>query len=184
MCRRLLSRRLHQRCERYVLHIKLLQTGGAVQQRPTITGDDKLFDTKRVGLGVYTTTALDVGDVIGEYCGKLTELPAIVDDQPDQAVQQNSGYTLLYNAKSTKRNYVYVDALKCGSITRFISHACHPNAAFVEQQNRSSVKVLVKMIRNVKPGAQITVHYGKERWFHCSCDAYWSEDGVDTNNEQ
>ncbi|RLN44480.1 hypothetical protein BBJ28_00023856 [Nothophytophthora sp. Chile5] len=138
----------------------------------------KLFDTKRVGLGVYTTT------VIGEYCGKLTELPAIVDGQPGQAVQQNSGYTLLYNAKSTKRNYVYVDALKCGSITRFISHSCHPNAAFVEQQNRSSVKVLVKMIRNVKPGAQITVHYGKERWFRCACDTCWPEDGVDTKNEQ
>jgi hypothetical protein len=62
----------------------------------------------------------------------LSELPAVVDGQRDQAVQQNSGYTLLYNAKSTKRNYVDVDALNCGSITLFISHACRPNAAFVE----------------------------------------------------
>jgi hypothetical protein len=140
-----------------------------------------LYDTKRVGLGVYTTTALDVGDVIGEYCGELSELPAVVDGQPDQAVQQNSGYTLLYNAKSVKSNYVYVDALTCGSITRFISHACRPNAAFVEQQNRTEVKVLVKMIESVKAGAQIAVHYGKERWFRCACDVCWCED---SNEEQ
>jgi hypothetical protein len=130
----------------------------------------KLFDTKRVGLGVFTTTALDVGDVIGEYCGELSELPTLVDGQPNQAVHQNSGYTLLYNAKSKARNYVYVDALKCGSITRFISHGCQPNAAFVEQHNRSEVKVLVKMSANVKAGAEISVHYGKERWFRCACD--------------
>jgi SET domain-containing protein len=74
-----------------------------------------------------------------------------------------------------------VDALKCGSITRFISHGCHPNAAFVEQYNRSEVKVLVKMIANVKAGAEITVHYGKERWFRCACDVCWYEDG---NKEQ
>uniref|UniRef100_H3GHY5 SET domain-containing protein n=1 Tax=Phytophthora ramorum TaxID=164328 RepID=H3GHY5_PHYRM len=130
----------------------------------------------RVGLGVFTTTALDVGDVIGKYCGELSELPGLVDGQPKQAVQQNSGYTLLYNAKSMARNYVYVDALKFGSITRFISHACHPNIAFVQLHNRSEVKVLVKMIANVKAGSQITVHYGKKRWFRCACDVCWCED--------
>ncbi|KUF89401.1 DNA polymerase delta small subunit [Phytophthora nicotianae] len=136
----------------------------------------------RVGLGVYTTTDLDVGDVVGEYCGELSEFPTVVHGQPDQAVKQNSGYTLLYNAKSTKKNYVYVDALKCGSITRFISHACDPNAAFVEQQTRTRVKVLVKMIKDVKAGAQITVHYGNERWFKCACDDCWAENDNEAAN--
>ncbi|ETP05816.1 hypothetical protein F441_17663, partial [Phytophthora nicotianae CJ01A1] len=142
----------------------------------------RLFDSGRVGLGVYTTTDLDVGDVVGEYCGELSEFPAVVHGQPDQAVKQNSGYTLLYNAKSTKKNYVYVDALKCGSITRFISHACDPNAAFVEQQTRTRVKVLVKMIKDVKAGAQITVHYGNERWFKCACDDCWAENDNEAAN--
>ncbi|ETN01368.1 hypothetical protein PPTG_17167 [Phytophthora nicotianae INRA-310] len=143
----------------------------------------KLFDTGRVGLGVYTTTDLDIGDVVGEYCGELSELPAIIKGQPDQAVKQNSGYTLLYNAKSAKKNYVYVDALKCGSITRFTSHACDPNAAFVEQQTRTRVKVLVKMLKDVKAGAQITVHYGNERWFRCACDDCWSDDDGECEQE-
>ncbi|POM64280.1 Set domain containing hypothetical protein [Phytophthora palmivora] len=124
---------------------------------------------------LYTSTDLDIGNVVGEYCWKLSEFPAVVHGQPDQAVKQNSGHTLLYNAKSIKKNYVYVDALKCGSITRFVSHACDPNAAFVQQQTRCLVKVLVKMIKDVKAGAQITVHYGNERWFKCACDDCWEE---------
>jgi hypothetical protein len=134
----------------------------------------KLFDTGRVGLGVYTSTALDVGDVLAEYCGDLTEFPALVEGQAPTAMKQNSGYTLLYNAKSVHGNYVYVDALKCGSIARFLCHSCEPNAAFGELQTRARVKVLVKMTKNVSPGAQITVHYGNERWFKCACDRCWA----------
>jgi SET domain-containing protein len=141
------------------------------------------FDTKRVGLGVYTTTVLDVGDVVGEYCGELTELAAVVDGQPDRSIQQNRGYTLLYNARFTNNN-VYVDALNSRSITCFISHAIHPNAAIVAQQTSSNVKILLKMLRRVMAGAQVTVHYGTERWFRCACYACWSEADADTNNEQ
>ncbi|ETO65746.1 hypothetical protein F444_16990, partial [Phytophthora nicotianae P1976] len=123
----------------------------------------KLFETERVGLGVNTTTDLDVNDVVGEYCGGLLEFPALVEGKPAQAVKQNSGYPLLYNTKSTKGAYVYVDALACGSITHFISHAGDFNGALFELQTWSRVKVLVKMINDVKAGTQIAVHYGEER---------------------
>ncbi|ETP52174.1 hypothetical protein F442_02772 [Phytophthora nicotianae P10297] len=138
----------------------------------------KLFETGRVGVGVYTTTDLDVGDIVGEYVGKLSEWSALVPGQPDQAMKANSGYTLLYNVKSVKKKYVYVDALTCGSITRFISHACDPNAVFVEMQNRRNAKVIVKMIKNVKAGAEITVNYGNERCFVCACEDCWQGDSA------
>ncbi|KAG3205265.1 hypothetical protein PC128_g1502 [Phytophthora cactorum] len=32
------------------------------------------------------------------------------------------------------------------------------------------------MTKDVKAGAQITVHYGNERWFKCACEVCW-EDG-------
>jgi len=146
----------------------------------------KLFASGRVGLGVYTTTPLDVGDVLAEYCGELTEFPALVEGQAPKAMKQNGGYTLLYNAKSVRGNYVYVDALKCGSIARFLCHSCDPNAAFVELQTRTRVKVLVKMIKNVSAGAQITVHYGDERWFKCACDRCWNrpDHEVDSSAEE
>lgn len=134
--------------------------GALCSNAPRILCTLKLYDTGRVGLGVYTTTSLDVGDMLGEYCGELSEFPAVVEGQPPKAVKMNTGYTLLLNAKSINGNYVYVDDLKCGSVTRFVSPSCDPSAAFVEQQTRSRVRVLVKMIRNVESGAQITVHYG------------------------
>ncbi|KAG6615454.1 putative set domain-containing protein [Phytophthora cinnamomi] len=114
--------------------------GARCSNAPRTLDTLKLFDTGRVGLSVYTTTALDVGDVIGEYCAELTEFAA---------------------------------SLK-------------PNAAFVEQQTRSRVRVLVKMLKNVKAGAQVTVHYGNERWFKCACDGCWvnrTEIGGDSEEE-
>ncbi|ETO63773.1 hypothetical protein F444_18592 [Phytophthora nicotianae P1976] len=133
--------------------------GAFCSNAPRTLSSLKLFDTGRVGLGVYTTTALDVGDVLGEYRGELSEFS-----------HTNSGFTLLYNTKSIKNNYLYVDAQRCGSITSLISHSCEPNAAFVDQQTRSRVRMFVKMIKGVQPGAPITVHYGSERWFKCDCD--------------
>ncbi|ETL91278.1 hypothetical protein L917_10110 [Phytophthora nicotianae] len=164
---------------------KYCKLGATCSNAPRTLDTLKLFDTGRVGLGVYTTTALDVGDVIREYCGELTEFAAAVEGQPAQARKHNSGYTMLYNAKSVRGKYVYVDALRCGSITRFLSHACQPNAAFVEQQTRSRVRVLVKMIKNVKASAQVTVHYGDEHWFKCACDVCWEDQrGQEESSEE
>ncbi|OWZ04427.1 hypothetical protein PHMEG_00023676 [Phytophthora megakarya] len=94
----------------------------------------KLYDTSRVG------------NVVGEGAGLRCDYEAIVEGQPDQALKQNSGYTMLLNAKSTAGKYVYVEALRCGSVTRFLSNSCKPNVAFVEMQNRASVKVQAVMI--------------------------------------
>ncbi|ETK86312.1 hypothetical protein L915_09052, partial [Phytophthora nicotianae] len=152
---------------------KYCKLGAVCSNAPRTLVTLKLFETGRVGLGAYMTTALDIRDVLGEYCGELTKFPAMVEGQPPLAVKQNSGYTLLYNAKSVNNNFVYVDALRCGSITRFISHSCEPNAAFIEQQTRTCVRVLVKMIKSVSAGAHITVHYRNERWLTCACDRCW-----------
>ncbi|KAG3000992.1 hypothetical protein PC128_g19625 [Phytophthora cactorum] len=158
---------------------RVCNLGARCSNAPRTKTTLKLFEIRRVGLGIYTTIDLDIGDVVGEYCGELSEFPSTVHGQPDQAVKQSSGYTLLYNAKSTNNNYVYVYVLKCGSNTRFISHACDPNAEFVEQQTRTRGKVLVEMIKDAKAGGQITVHYRNERWFKCACEVCWEDDSVD-----
>ncbi|OWZ03528.1 Set domain-containing hypothetical protein [Phytophthora megakarya] len=153
--------------------------GALCSNTPRVRETLKLFDTQRVGLSVYTTADMDVGDIVGEYTGELREYDAVVPGQPPIAVKQNSGYTLLMRTKSVRKKYVYVDALHCGSITRYISHSCDPNAVFVEAQNGADVKVLVRMLKDVKAGAQITVHYGDETWFTCMCDTCWKASGVD-----
>ncbi|ETM98241.1 hypothetical protein PPTG_19662 [Phytophthora nicotianae INRA-310] len=79
----------------------------------------------------------------------------------------------IVDADAKRNSHVYW----AGAITSFISHACKPNADFVELHNRSKVNVLVGMIKNVKAGAQITMHYGNVTWFKWACYKCW--DGSD-----
>ncbi|ETM39047.1 hypothetical protein L914_14760, partial [Phytophthora nicotianae] len=109
----------------------------------------KLYNTRRLGLLVYTTKALSAGEIIAEYSGTLCEYKALYEGQPEEAKKLNSGYTMFLNEKSKRGRFIYVEALKCGSIAQ---HACTPNVEFVEMQNRSSVKVLAWMIESVRPG--------------------------------
>ncbi|ETL80660.1 hypothetical protein L917_18866, partial [Phytophthora nicotianae] len=152
---------------------------GKCSNAPRTLDTLKLFDTGRVGLGVYTTTDLSVGDVIGEYTGVLSAFDPIDVGVPGQRMKNNTGYTMLLNTKSRRKKYVYVEALKCDSTMRFISHSCTPNAAFVEAQHRSNVKVLVRMVENVYAGTQITVDYGKQTWFRCACEQCWTRKDED-----
>ncbi|KAK1942004.1 Histone-lysine N-methyltransferase [Phytophthora citrophthora] len=147
--------------------------GGVCSNSPRSHPGLKLYDTCRVGLGVHTTASIEVGDVVGEYVGRLFEYPAVLEGQPAQAIKQNSGYTMLLNTLSVSGMFVYIEALKCGSITRFMSHSCDPNVEFVEMQNGANVKVLARMIKSVRPGTQLTVSYGDEMWFKCACDTCW-----------
>ncbi|KAE8880592.1 hypothetical protein PF007_g11441 [Phytophthora fragariae] len=154
--------------------------GGTCSNSPRSHPGLKLYDTCRVRLGVHTTAYIEVGDIVGEHVGRLFEYPAVIEGQPHQAVKQNSGYTMLLNAKSVSGMFVYIEALHCGSITRFMSHSCDPNVEFVEMQNGKDVKVLARMIKTVKPGTQLTVNYGDEIWFKCACDSCW----VDPDDEE
>ncbi|KAE9243395.1 hypothetical protein PF004_g6171 [Phytophthora fragariae] len=140
-------------------------------EAPTRASLFNLFDTHRVGLGVFKTTFLNVGYILGEYAGKLCAYDTIVENQPEQVRKQNSGYTILLHAKSTSKQYVYIEALECGFTTRF--HSCQPNVAFMEMQNGTEVKVLAVMIYDVKAGTELTVNYGDDIWFKCACDECW-----------
>ncbi|ETO99576.1 hypothetical protein F441_23008 [Phytophthora nicotianae CJ01A1] len=116
------------------------------------------------GLRIYNTRRLGLG-----------EYEAMREGQPEEAMKQNSGYTMLLNEKTRRGNFVYIEALTAGSNARFFQHSCRPNVEFVEMQNRVQVKVLCRMISTVDAGAQITVSYGNEIWFRCACDQCWKE---------
>ncbi|KAE9150443.1 hypothetical protein PF006_g5174 [Phytophthora fragariae] len=132
-----------------------------------------LYDICRVGLDVHTTAYIEAGDVVDEYVERLFENPAVIEGQPPQATKQNSGCIMLLNVKSVSGMYVYIAALNCGSITRFISHSCNSNVEFMEMQNGADVKVLARMIKTIRPGTQLTVNYGDKNWFKCACDSCW-----------
>ncbi|KUF87423.1 Nucleoporin p58/p45 [Phytophthora nicotianae] len=135
----------------------------------------RIYNTRRLGLGVYTTQKLWTGEIVAEYCGKLQEYEAMREGQLEEAMKQNSGYAMLLNEKTRRGNFVYIEALTAGSNARFFQHSCRPNVEFVEMQNRAQVKVLCRMISTVDAGAQITVSYDNDIWFRCACDQCWKE---------
>jgi hypothetical protein len=144
--------------------------GGNCSNAPMLRGNLRLFETEDAGLGVYTTTSMEVGDIVGEYCGELVAMEGIRQDDELVQVKNNSGYTMLFNERSNKGLFVYIEPETCGTIARFINHACKPNAAFFEMRNGTSAKVFVILIDSVPAGAEITVSYGKELWFACKCE--------------
>ncbi|KAE9036235.1 hypothetical protein PR002_g7182 [Phytophthora rubi] len=85
-----------------------------------------------------------------------------MEGQPAEMMKQNGGYTMLLHERSVTRKFVYVEVLKCGSTTRFLSHAYDPNVAFFEMQNRTTVKELTITIKSVNAGTQLTVNYDKQ----------------------
>jgi SET domain-containing protein len=87
---------------------------------------------------------------------------AIVEGQPEQAMKKNSGYTMLFHAKSTSKKFVYIEALVFGFPTRYMIHSSRPNVAFMEMQNDTEVKVLAVMISDVKAGTEPTVNYWRD----------------------
>ncbi|KAG3001080.1 hypothetical protein PC119_g16847 [Phytophthora cactorum] len=117
------------------------------------------------------------------YC-VLCAYDGLQEGQPDQELKQNSVYTILYNTLPTKKKYGYVEAVRAGDKTCFISHAYEPNAAFVDLHNRANVKVLMRMIKDVKTGAHITVNCGNETWFKCACDTCWKRSDNDQTTKE
>ncbi|KAF1783507.1 SET domain [Phytophthora cactorum] len=45
-----------------------------------------------------------------------------------------------------------------------------PNCLFVEMRNRRRVRVVVIVIAPISAGEEITVHYGSNLWFDCTCN--------------
>jgi len=103
--RGLLLGRLLKRGVRVVLRSEVLQTctcklGASCSNASRTLNTLKLYDTGRVGLDVYTITAIHVGDALGEYCGELAKFPAVVEAPPKiKTVKQTVG-TLFCTTRS------------------------------------------------------------------------------------
>ncbi|KAF4145328.1 SET domain-containing protein [Phytophthora infestans] len=130
----------------------------------------KLFETVRCGLGVYTTDTVEVGTIVGEYCGVLESYRGLDTTSAEPAtLKNNTGYSLLLNQRATDGQFVYIEAEKTGSIMRFLNHSCNPNCRFREMQYRKQVVVVVVTLRKILPTEELTVSYAGKLWFTCSC---------------
>jgi hypothetical protein len=129
----------------------------------------ELFDAGTRGLGVFTSAAIEVGVIIAEYCGVLEPYEGVIGSNAFQMpLKHNSGYTLLLPVRA-KGKFVYIEAVKFGSIARFVNHSCDANCALRTMQSGRSVTSVLVTTQRILPEEEITITYAGELWFPCRC---------------
>ena len=107
----------------------------------------------KAGVGLFSLVAIQPGDTIGYYTGKI-----ITDAQADRKPYIDSLY-LLYVCKD---HWIHGEG-KLANYTRFINHdGAHPNAELVVSNRWKSARF--QALRPIKPGDEIFFDYGAEYW--------------------
>jgi SET domain-containing protein len=108
---------------------------------------DVHFKVKRTatGLGLIALQPIAKGKRIIEYFGPLV---------PNSEVEKRNGrYFFGVNSKWS------IDGSPRNNIARYINHSCSPNSEAIVTPKR---RVWIWSRRSIKPGEEITYHYGEE----------------------
>ena len=96
------------------------------------------------GLGLIALEPIPYDKRIIEYIG-----PVLTHEEADK---KGGKYLMTIDEK-----YV-IDGSPRSNVARYINHSCRPNA----RAYRSGARVWIWSLREIKPGEEITYHYGKE----------------------
>jgi uncharacterized protein len=112
---------------------------------------EKLFPSRhlrvgraKAGLGLFACVAIRKGQFIIRYTGRKIHT--------DTADDLDTRYLFEINTRWT------IDGSSRKNRARYINHSCRPNAEvyFVKHT------IKIRAIKNIKPGAEITYHYGRD----------------------
>ena len=101
----------------------------------------------RSGLGLFATAAIEKGAFIVEYTG-----PRITNAESARREARGARYMFELDSRWT------VDGSGRSNIARYANHSCRPNA----ESDIVKGKVILRAIRNIEPGDEITFDYGEE----------------------
>ena len=121
---------------------------------------DKLYAIKRsaTGLGLFAVQRIPKGKRIIEYTG-----PRLANE----IVEQSDGKYFFGVTRKWS-----IDGRGRDNIARYINHSCRPNA----ESARSKGKVILRAIKKIRPGDEITYDYGRDYYLNvitprgCKCD--------------
>jgi SET domain-containing protein len=115
----------------------------------------------RTGLGLFATAPIRKGAFIVEYKGhKLTT------EQAGKLEARGNRYLYEINSRWT------IDGTSRKNLGRYANHSCQPNA----ETHRMGHKVIIRAIKNIRTGAEITYNYGRDYLINvitrrgCKCD--------------
>jgi SET domain-containing protein len=110
----------------------------------------------RTGLGLFATELIEKGALIAEYKG-----PRITNAEAEELEAKNSRYMYEINSRWT------VDGSSRKNTARYANHSCRPNAESdvirgERARGRKGGMVIIRAIRHIKPGVEITYDYGRD----------------------
>jgi uncharacterized protein len=115
----------------------------------------------RTGLGLFATAPIKKGAFIVEYKGRK-----LTTEQADKLEARGNRYLYEINSRWT------IDGTSRKNLGRYANHSCRPNA----ETHRIGHKVIIRAIKNIKAGAEITCNYGRDYLTNvitrrgCKCD--------------
>jgi hypothetical protein len=101
----------------------------------------------RTGLGLFATAPIEKGAFIIEYRGRR-----IANAEANRLEARGARFLYEINRRWT------VDGSNRRNLARYANHSCRPNA----ESDIIKGKVILRAIRNIKPGDEITYDYGEE----------------------
>ena len=102
----------------------------------------------RTGLGLFATEPIKKRAFIVEYTGRR-----LTTAQAEKLEARNARYLYEINSRWT------IDGKSRRNIGRYANHSCRPNA---ESDTIRGKKVILRAIKNIKPGDEITYSYGRD----------------------
>ena len=117
--------------------------------RPPVKPASKSYRIGRsaTGLGLFATAPIDKGALIIAYRGRR-----IAHAEAERLEARGSRYMFEINSRWT------IDGSSRRNIARYANHSCRPNA----ESDVAKGKIILRAIRAIKPGDEITYDYGRE----------------------
>jgi SET domain-containing protein len=125
----------------------------------------------KTGLGLFAVKPIRKRTIFAEYKG-----PRVSAKVAEQMEGRGSRYLYEINGRWT------IDGSPRSNQARYANHSCRPNAEsdvlYGERaKGRAGGMVVLRAIRNIQPGDEITYDYGKDYWkayigrANCLCDS-------------
>ena len=101
----------------------------------------------RTGLGLFATEPIKKRSFIAEYKGRR-----LTTEQAEKLEARGNRYLYEINSRWT------IDGSSRSNVARYANHSCRPNA----ESHRTRDKVILRAIKGIKPGDEITYDYGRD----------------------
>ncbi|CDR34577.1 SET domain-containing protein-lysine N-methyltransferase [Criblamydia sequanensis] len=112
------------------------------------------FIHDRIGFGVFADSPLKPGEFIGEYVGMILKVSRYFSSYINP-------YCFRYPLNKKLFNYT-IDAESFANEVSFINHSKSPNAESIITLNHHLLHIVIRAIRPIETGEEITFDYGND----------------------